>query len=53
MSGRKNIVVAEITEGKLRGKAMSDALAKELLQDEKKATYQNNKMSDDKRTKGK
>ena len=40
MSGRARIIRGEITQGKLRGKAMSDALAKEMLQDEKTASYE-------------
>lgn len=40
MSGRARIIVGKITEGNLKGKALADALARELNKDEKTATYQ-------------
>lgn len=44
MAGRKRIIVGEITQSKVRGKALGDALAKGLNQDEKSASYQHKKI---------
>ena len=50
MSGRKRIINGEIAQGKLKGKALSDALAKEMNQDEKSSSYQNRNIDNDKKT---
>lgn len=39
MSGRKRILIADITLGNAKGKALGDALAKALNQDEKSSSY--------------
>lgn len=51
MSGKHRIINGEIAQGKLRGKALADALADGLVKkDEKSASYQNaNIKSNDKK----
>lgn len=39
MSGRKRILIADITLGKSKGKDLADQLAKALNQDEKSSSY--------------
>ncbi len=41
MSGRRRIIIGGIAQGGARGKALGDALFKELNQSEKGSTYQN------------
>lgn len=40
MSGRKRIIVGEITQGDVKGKALGDALFKEMNQSEKGSSYE-------------
>ena len=47
MSGRNRIINGEIAQGDLKGEALKEALARELLQDEKSSTYQHKKIDDD------
>lgn len=44
MSGRKRIVVGDITQGNLKGQALIDALSSSLNQPESGSTYQGNKI---------
>lgn len=39
-SGRKRIIVGDITQSNVRGKALADALDKGLNQDEKSSSYE-------------